>query len=35
MLEAVITFNKRLGAGLTRAELQQLDDMLTCSAANV
>jgi len=35
MLEAVITFNKRLGAGLTRAELQQLDDMLTRLAANV
>jgi MarR family transcriptional regulator for hemolysin len=35
MLEAVITFNKRLVAGLTRAELQQLDDMLTRLAANV
>jgi MarR family transcriptional regulator for hemolysin len=35
MLEAVIAFNARLQAGLTRAELQQLDDMLTRIAANV
>jgi MarR family transcriptional regulator for hemolysin len=35
MLKAVIAFNERLQAGLSPAELQQLDDMLTRLAANV
>jgi MarR family transcriptional regulator for hemolysin len=35
MLKAVIAFNARLQAGLTRVELQQLDEMLTRIAANV
>jgi MarR family transcriptional regulator, transcriptional regulator for hemolysin len=35
MLKAVIGFNARLQAGLTRAELQQLDELLTRIAANV
>jgi MarR family transcriptional regulator for hemolysin len=35
MLKAVIAFNRRLQSGLSRAELEQLDDMLTRLAANV
>src|SRR3954447_16957646 len=35
MLRAVIAFNRRLQAGLTRDELRQLDQLLSRLAANV
>lgn len=35
MLQAVIAFNRRLQAGLTRDDLRQLDQLLTRLAANI